>query len=235
MPLEQSLTCPYCEKECRVGYGKCHCGCGADTSLATTTIRKRGDIKGKPVKLVRGHARVQERIDTSQMGRFKISGVYCRLIALTMGLYAIVEEQDYSRISKYFWFSKKKRVNGHYAARHPAGRDEVIYMHREVMCLSPEDEEEVDHVDPLRTLENTRNINLRLANGSNQRANMMKRVDNKSGYKGVCWDKSHRKWLAQCQVNGKNRFLGYFDDPHEAHEVYKRAAEDNFGEFARFE
>lgn len=36
-------------------YGLCGCGCGAPTWIATITSRKRGWVKGQPVKYRRGH------------------------------------------------------------------------------------------------------------------------------------------------------------------------------------
>lgn len=40
------------------------------------------------------------------------------------------------------------------------------------------------------------------------------------------------RWLAQINVNKKKIHLGYFSTPEEAHEVYKKAALEHFGEFA---
>ena len=51
--------------------------------------------------------------------------------------------------------------------------------------------------------------------------------------KGVCWDRSRGKFLAQIKANGGCRFLGYHDDPVEAARAYDRAAREHFGEFAR--
>lgn len=45
-------------------------------------------------------------------------------------------------------------------------------------------------------------------------------VRNKQGLTGVSWYKPHNKWRAQIGFDGIVKFLGYFDDPHEAHSVY---------------
>ena len=92
---------------------------------------------------------------------------------------------------------------------------------------------QVDHKDTDRS--NNRWANLRLATGSQNKANMGKRADNKSGYKGVSWYSQTSRWVAQIRFEGKSKTLGYFLDPVKAHAAYCEAAARLFGEFARFE
>jgi len=47
-----------------------------------------------------------------------------------------------------------------------------------------------------------------------------KRPDNKSGYIGVSWDKSTQKWVAQIGYQGSRIYLGLYDTPEKAKEVY---------------
>lgn len=89
----------------------------------------------------------------------------------------------------------------------------------------------IDHKDTNRG--NNIWTNLRLATNSQNKANMGKRADNKSGYKGVRWYEQTKKWNAQIRCQGKNRNLGYFTDPEKAHAAYCEAAVKLFGEFAR--
>lgn len=81
-------------------------------------------------------------------------------------------------------------------------------------------------------LNNTRN-NLRLATYSQNRVNRELRSNNKSGFKGVCWNKSRENWEVTIQINGKHRHIGYYDTPEEAARVYDEAAIKYHGEFAR--
>lgn len=110
-------------------------------------------------------------------------------------------------------------------------------MHREIMGrildrpLTKADE--VDHIDG-NPLNNCR-ANLRLAPHQMNLGNTKRYKSNKSGYKGVSLVRYNGKWEASIQVNRKTRHLGKFDTPEEAHEAYKRAAIEIFGEFARFE
>ena len=50
---------------------------------------------------------------------------------------------------------------------------------------------------------------------------------NKSGYRGVCWDKSRNKWVAQIGIDCKNRGLGRFATALEAAIAYDKYVIDN--------
>ena len=58
--------------------------------------------------------------------------------------------------------------------------------------------------------------------------NQMNRGDNAnstSGYKGVTWHKRLMKWQAAIGFKGKVYYLGVYDTPDEAHDVYLEEAE----------
>lgn len=92
---------------------------------------------------------------------------------------------------------------------------------------------EIDHINTDCT--DTRWVNLREATQTQNRGNTRVRSDNTSGFKGVSWYKRDRKWDARVKVNGKQVYLGRFDDQHDAALVYAAAAYGAFGEFARAE
>ena len=75
--------------------------------------------------------------------------------------------------------------------------------------------------------------NLREAQHIENTRNTRKRSDNTSGFKGVSWSTSDKKWRARI---GKNStFIGLFTTPEEAHAAYCKAAIARYGEFARFD
>lgn len=55
--------------------------------------------------------------------------------------------------------------------------------------------------------------------------------NNTSGVKGVTWDKTRNKWVAQIQFRKKNYHLGRFEKKEDAIESRKIAEEKIFGEF----
>lgn len=75
---------------------------------------------------------------------------------------------------------------------------------------------------------------LRLATSSQNKMNSVLRSNNKSGYKGVSFDKENKKWRATIRANGKQISLGRFTSLDLAYNTYCEAARRYFGEFANF-
>ncbi len=119
-------------------------------------------------------------------------------------------------VDGYFWVSVK-------GERYRAHRLAWLYMTGE---WPPRD---IDHKNLNRS--DNRWANLRLATDSQNKANIGKRADNTSGYKGVF--KKGRKWEASIGVRGKRRYLGSFSCIVAAHLAYVVAADKHFGDFAR--
>jgi hypothetical protein len=89
----------------------------------------------------------------------------------------------------------------------------------------------IDHIDNDRS--NNRPWNLRLATNSQNMFNQPAPQSNTSGFKGVSYRKTRRKWIATIQKDGKQHFLGHFNTPELAHMAYCKAAAELHGEFAR--
>jgi len=91
----------------------------------------------------------------------------------------------------------------------------------------------IDHIDgnPL----NNRIENLRPATETQNHHNVGMFKNNKSGVKGVCWDKSKKKWLARCCFQYKIHHIGTFDSLEEASKMVKQYREFLHGSFARHE
>ena len=64
--------------------------------------------------------------------------------------------------------------------------------------------------------------NLREATRAQNMQNMHKTmIDHNSGYIGA--SKYHNKWRARIKINYKEKHIGYYDTPEEAHEAYLQA------------
>ncbi len=86
---------------------------------------------------------------------------------------------------------------------------------------------EIDHINHDRA--DNRLCNLReVANMSEQHRNASLSAANTSGVTGVYWEKRRKKYCASIMVNGRNKFLGYFDTIEEAAHA-RKAAEIKYG------
>jgi hypothetical protein len=148
-----------------------------------------------------------------------------KLIELTQGYYAKVDDSDYSELNCYIW-SVAIRKHLRYAVAKVNGKN--VYMHRFLMGLKGP---KVDHKDG-DGLNNCRN-NLRHATKAQNASNRPKRGKFSSRYKGVSWNRRDRKWTPCICANGKTIHLGSFNIEGEAAMVYDKAARHYFGEFAR--
>lgn len=88
---------------------------------------------------------------------------------------------------------------------------------------------EIDHIN--RVPGDNRLVNLRDGTVSQNQANSRRQKNNTVGLKGVF--RSHGKYRASIQKDGKRLWLGPFDTPEQAHGAYCAAAVELFGEFAR--
>jgi hypothetical protein len=176
------------------------------------------------------------RIDTSEIGGFKIDGVYCKLIALTQGQFAIVWESDYEWINQWIWYAQRtKEGTKHYAVRvgkDANGRTIKLKMHRVILGLDHHDPRIGDHIRPADTLRNTRD-NLRIANHSESQCNRRKPKHNTSGFKGVRWNKRKLKYQADIWVGKKHYNLGYSDTPEGASKKYEAGILKHHGKFGQ--
>jgi len=152
-----------------------------------------------------------------------------KLIQLTRGRVAMVDDDDFPRLSQFRWRYSGSITHG-YAARviYVNKRQVTIWMHREIMS-APEGIE-VDHRSGNR-LDNQKN-NLRLATHAENSRNQPVRSNNKLGVKGVCLTRQKDKYRATITLNGKPKQIGVFPTIQEAKEAYDKAAPLYHGEFA---
>jgi len=130
-------------------------------------------------------------------------------------LYAIVDDEDYIKLSKFKWFYNKG-----YAIRTliKNKNKKIIKMHREVMGALNHTKP-IDHIDR-NPLNNTKN-NLRFCTYFENSRNTGIYKNNTSGFKGVYWHKNRKKWQSSVIKNGKWINLGIFEDKNLAIEARK--------------
>lgn len=91
----------------------------------------------------------------------------------------------------------------------------------------------VDHING--DTANNRLINLRLASKTENGYNCTARIHNRTGLKGVSYDRNTEKFSARITVSGKRINLGTFETSEEAHNVYREASRTLHKEFSRVE
>ncbi len=159
---------------------------------------------------------------------------YGKLIELTHGYYAIVDEEDYERISQFRWYVFKSR-RCFYAKRTVYGKEtgkfSTVCMHHDVL----KSKSLTDHINT-NGLDN-RKKNLRHCTISQNCENKRKSLKKMSSrFKGVSrvdtLGTGSVRWRALIQKD-RLKHLGYFDTEEDAALAYDREARILFGEFAR--
>lgn len=147
-----------------------------------------------------------------------------KTIPLTQGKVAIVDKKYHNYCKWNCCFNG----NTFYVAR--TKNRSTIYMHRVIMermlGRKLRKGEYVDHKN--RNGLDNRECNLRLCTQSQNNANTKINKRNKSGCRGVSFNKEKQKWRVQIQ----REHLGYFSNLEEAAKTYDEKAIELFGEFA---
>jgi hypothetical protein len=91
--------------------------------------------------------------------------------------------------------------------------------------------QEIDHIDGDRG--NDTFYNLREATRGQNQCNRPAQSNNKSGHKGVSWNRKAMTWYAFIRLNGSGKFLGAFPNLEDAAQAYADAVRKYHGEFAR--
>ena len=128
---------------------------------------------------------------------------------------------NYDKESGHFSWKKNGKKAGYAGTYVQIGiNHKVYYGHRlAVLIVTGEwPEVEVDHINGKKT--DNRWANLRLADRSENNQNLGNRSDNKSGYKGVWFNRANKNWSAQIQVKGKRFSLGNYKTAEEAYLAY---------------
>ena len=76
---------------------------------------------------------------------------------------------------------------------------------------------QVDHINKIK--DDNRWENLRDVPPIINSWNRKKHRDNTSGYTGVVWHKSLKKWQVLCRSSGKQMYLGVYENVHEAGKI----------------
>jgi len=165
---------------------------------------------------------------------------FMKLIPLTKGLSAKVDDDLFDELSKFKWCAKlckqKGRNDRYDAVRRNPENGKNIFMHRQILGLSYKDGFVGDHINH-DTLDYQKS-NLRICTQLQNTMNCSIRKNASSKYKGVSIAKRGVDiyWRATITVSKKLKSLGYFPFTQEgeinAALKYNSSAKENFGEYA---
>jgi hypothetical protein len=158
-----------------------------------------------------------------------------KTIALTQGKTALVDDEDYNKISHFPWFAIRQRK--HWYAVYATGPATARVHHRmHTVLMKPPSGMEVDHING-DGLNNTR-ANMRIVRPADNAKNRRKGTGKggrptTSQYKGVNFYPLRSCWLARIMVDKRSIHIGYFASEEAAARAYDQAAAQHHGEFAR--
>lgn len=152
-----------------------------------------------------------------------------KYIRISDGTDVLVDDGDYEYLMQWKWSAQSSKHGYAMRGEHIGNRKYKFFlMHRVIIGANPG--ECVDHING--NARDNQRCNLRIATRQQNSTNVGLRINNKSGYKGVRYDKRRGYWYAEIKKDYRSRYLGSFDNKHDAARAYNAAAIELHGEFA---
>jgi len=154
----------------------------------------------KPILKTRGDTIT---VTNPQNGRsFKVSKADRALVENTH--WTVGMNHGKERVSRSLGYTKRKH----------------IYLSRVIMAAKPGEFVMFRNRNPL----DLRRENLLICTRKQYAKNKSKTINNTSGYKGVYWCRTQKKWRVIIGVDYKRTHIGYYKTPEEAARAYNKAA-----------
>lgn len=155
------------------------------------------------------------------------------LIPLTQEKWAIIDIEDWDKVSRHTWCAFKGKATT-YAATNIRREGErrgyrCVRLHQ--LIMDAQSGQFIDHING-DGLDN-RKCNLRFCSKSQNSANRGKKPSCASRFIGVTHNRATGKWAASVVINRHRKGLGHYATEEEAAKVRDRAVKKLFGEFAR--
>lgn len=156
------------------------------------------------------------------MNNYNLSGQYGIGYTSNTNQAFYFDLEDYDKIKDYTWREDK---DGYIVTNNKNGC--TRRLHRIITNCPPH--LQVDHI--YHNTYDNRKEKLRICTNQQNNMNKDKPLNNTSGYKGVSWSKSKKKWHSYIRINKRRIHLGYFDDIADAINARQKAEQKFFGEF----
>jgi len=141
----------------------------------------------------------------------------------------IIDDEDYDKIKDYKWYSNKHGQIYRSKYNKLTKKNNGIFLHRKIIT-GIKKSECIDHIN--HNCFDNRKINLRICSFKENKYNVTRYKNNKSGYKGIDFYKPYKKWRARITKDYKQIFIGFYDNKEDAKYAYNKKAELLFGDFA---
>ena len=193
----------------------CVCDCG-NTVVVTETCLKQGNTKS---------CGCLHKEQIKKYNSYEIVDDYV-IMYTSKNEPFYVDLDDFDRVKDICW---NKNTQG-YLKGWLNGK--VVRLNRYIM--NAPDNMFVDHIGGRDTIHDNRKRNLRVVTRKENAGNMGKTKRNKSGHKGVCWDKRLKKWRVSIKKDNKSIIIGSYDDYQTACDAYDQAEYDIRGEYSYY-
>lgn len=193
----------------------CKCDCGNEIIVRTHCLTS-GHTKSCGCLQKEAASKSQKKYNT-----YDLSGEYG--VGYTFkGEEFYFDLEDYDKIKDYCWcIDKYGYVRGN-------TKTSKVKFHR--LITNCTDDMVIDHINHNKV--DNRKSNLRICTQNKNCMNRSMLSKNLSGVTGVFWHKTNNKWVANIGFEGKNIYLGTYEDFKMAVQARRSAEEKYFGEFA---
>ncbi|WP_428303551.1 hypothetical protein [Lacipirellula sp.] len=147
--------------------------------------------------------------------------VAVRCVPLSRGLFAIVDDADFAEASRHKWCAERGGGSPPQTRSRP-----TIRLHSLILGEAPRG---MKHRFRNGNALDCRRSNVQLLTHREHSQSRRMRSDNSSGFIGVQWCKSHKKWAAFATVGGRFKRLGRYDDKAEAARVRDAYVREHYG------
>lgn len=156
-----------------------------------------------------------------------------KLITLTQGYSAMVDDADFEWLNQWKWCAMvvRRTVYAVRSARNAAGKLDTIRMHRQILGLT--DPTIFGEHEDGNGLNNTRK-NLRPCTPAQNTMNRGSEVNSSSRFRGVSINVDGKTWRSGIRIDGRTRYFGTFENEEDAARQFNHLAKIYHGSFARY-
>lgn len=167
------------------------------------------------------------RLRHKKENRYEVNGDVVTMYD-SKGYSFLIDFDDLERVKEHCWKVSKR---GYVTAVSPMVNGKRTYMNLQRFITRCSDKSMVvDHIN--HNTSDNRKCNLRICTPAQNQYNVKPTSYNKSGVRGVRFNKECNKWEVGFTLNKKHRIIGYFDNISDAILLRKQYEEKYYGEYA---